>query len=127
MTLAEGAVRADAVSVRDGRLSLAVRLPWYRSLPISCLESIDVLIAGVPAAVTALDLPDFTGSLADAANSDAWWDLRDPMRVSLDVSAAPGELVPLEVDVAVRIPYIQLAPGRALVQRMALRTEATVR
>ena len=42
MTMAEGMVRPDALSDRDGRLALAVHLPWYRSLPISCLEAVEV-------------------------------------------------------------------------------------
>jgi hypothetical protein len=36
-------------------------------------------------------------------------------------------VVALQVGVAVRIPYIQQAPGVPLVQRVLIRTEATVR
>ena len=52
MTMTEGMVRPDALSARDGRLALAVHLPWYRSLPISCLESSRSSVDGVPAPVT---------------------------------------------------------------------------
>jgi hypothetical protein len=106
MTMAEGMVRPDALSVRDGRLALAVHLPWYRSLPISCLESVDVTV--------------------DGNASDVAWDLRDPLDVSLDSAAQSGETLQLEVAVAVRIPYIQQAPGVPLVQRAVVRTEGTV-
>ncbi|HEU4347659.1 MAG TPA: hypothetical protein VFR35_07710 [Actinoplanes sp.] len=127
MTMTEGVVRPDALSARDGRLVLAVHLPWYRSLPLSCLESVEVTLAGVPVPVGSVAVPGFTGPVAEAATSDAIWDLRDPLTVTLDAAAAPGEVVALQVGVAVRIPYIQQAPGVPLVQRALIRTEATVR
>jgi hypothetical protein len=116
MTMTEGVIRPDAVSTRDGRLVLAVHLPWYRSLPLSCLESIEVALAGVPVPVESV-----------VAEADATWDIRDPLTVTLDAAATPGDVVALEVGVAVRIPYIQQAPGVPLVQRALIRTEATVR
>ena len=126
MTMAEGMVRPDALTQRDGRLALAVHLPWYRSLPISCLESVEVSVDGAPAAVTAVRVPGFTGTVADAAGSDADWDLRDALDVSLDRDGEPGAHA-LEVTVAVRIPYLQVAPGVALVQRAVARMEGTLR
>jgi hypothetical protein len=127
MTMTEGVVRPDALACLDGRLTLALHLPWYRSLPISCLEAVQVSLDGTPAGVAAVAVPGFAGSVAEAAGSDAWWDLRDPLAVSLEASAGPGDVVPLEVDLAVRIPYLQQAPGVPLVQRVVVRTEATVR
>ena len=126
MTMAEGMVRPDALSVRDGRLALALHLPWYRSLPISCLESVEVSVDGAPTPVTSVRVPGFSGTVADAARSDADWDLRDALDVSLDREGRPGTHA-LEVTLAVRIPYLQQAPGVPLVQRDAVRMEATVR
>ena len=127
MTLTEGTVRPDALSARDGRLSVTVHLPWYRSLPVSCLEAIEVRVDRAPAAVRSIAVGGFTGTVADAAASEAWWDLRDGADVLLDATASPGDAVTVEVDLAVRIPYMQQAPGVPLVQRAAVRTEATVR
>jgi hypothetical protein len=126
MTMAEGMVRPDALSVRDGRLALAVHLPWYRSLPISCLESVDVTVDGKKAAVRSVQVPGFTGLVDEAGDSDVAWDLRDPLDVSLDVAGRPGDMHQLTVAIAVRIPYIQQAPGVPLVQRTVVRTEGTV-
>jgi hypothetical protein len=131
MTMTEGVIRPDALSIRDGRLVLAVRLPWYRSLPISCLESVEVSVDGAAVTVGSVGVPGYAGNVEDAGRSDAWWDLRDPLDVTLDapinVTARPGDVLPLTVDVAVRIPYIEQAPGVPLVQRAVVRTEATVR
>jgi len=124
MTMAEGMVRPDALSERDGRLALALHLPWYRSLPISCLEAVEVSVDGTPAAVTSVRVPGFDGSVAEAAASDADWDLRDALDVSLDRAGESGTHA-LEVTLAVRIPYLQTAPGVALVQRATARTART--
>jgi hypothetical protein len=127
MTMSEGMVGADALSARDGRLAVAVRLPWYRSLPVSCVESVRVSVDGVPAPVRSVSVGDFAGRVEEAAGSEGSWDLRDPLDVVLDVAASPGETRAVEVALAVRIPYIQVAPGVALVQRATARTEGTLR
>lgn len=125
--MTEGMVRPDALSAGDGRLAVAVHLPWYRSLPISCLESVRVTVDGVPAHVRSVGVDGFTGPVEDAAASDVVWDLRDALDVVLDHAARPGDVHAVEVDVAVRIPYIQQAPGVALVQRATARIEGALR
>jgi len=120
-------VRPDALSVRDGRLAVAVHLPWYRSLPVSCVETVRVSVDGVPAPVRSVSVGDFAGRVEDAAGSDGTWDLRDPLDVVLDVAGRRGVTHAVEVALAVRIPYMQQAPGVALVQRATARTEGTLR
>jgi hypothetical protein len=124
--MTEGMLRPDALTVRDGRLAVALHLPWYRSLPLSCLEDVEVSVDGAPATVTSISVPGFTGSLSEAAASDVDWDLRDALDVSLDREGRLGTQA-LEVTLAVRIPYLQTAPGVALVQRATARTEGTTR
>jgi hypothetical protein len=127
MTMTEGMVRPDALAVRNGQLALAIHLPWYRSLPLSCLESLEVAVDGAPVPVRSVAVPGFTGTVAEAAESDVVWDLRDALDASLDAVGRSGEPRALEVTVAVRIPYLQVAPGVALVQRASARTEGTPR
>jgi hypothetical protein len=127
MTLTEGMVRSDALTEDEGRLQLAVHLPWYRSLPVSCLEAVDVTVDATPVGICSVRLPGFDGPVSDAADSDAWWDLREPLLLSLDAPARPGDVHRLEVGIAVRIPYIQQAPGVPLVQRTIFRRAGTVR
>jgi hypothetical protein len=125
--MTEGMVRPGALSASDGRMAVAVHLPWYRSLPISCLESVRVTVDGVPAHVRSVGVDGFTGPVEGAASSDATWDLRDALEVVLDAGGRPGDVHAVEVDLAVRIPYIQQAPGVALVQRATARTEGALR
>ena len=127
MTMAEGMVGPDSLSTRDGRLAVAVHLPWYRSLPVSCLESVRVVVDGVPAPVHAVRVGGFSGRVEDVSRSTVTWDLRDVLDVDIDAAGHTGDRHAVEVAVAVRIPYIQQAPGVALVQRAVVRTEGTVR
>ena len=127
MTMTEEMVRPDALSVRDGRLAVAVHLPWYRSLPLSCLEAVEVTVDGSPVQVRSVQVPGFSGSVAEAAGSDATWDLRDALEVVLEAGGHTGQRRSLDVSLAVRIPYLQVAPGVALVQRAVARTEGTPR
>jgi Domain of unknown function (DUF6379) len=127
VTMTEGMVRPGALSARDGRVAVAVHLPWYRSLPVSCLESVRVTVDGVPAHVRSVGVGAFTGPVEDAGASDATWDLRDPLDVVIDRAGRPGEVHAVEIALAVRIPYLQQAPGVALVQRASGRTEGALR
>lgn len=96
-----------------GRL-VEVPLSWYRSIPLSCLESVEVTSNGSPANVPFVSLPGFSGSLAEAAASEEQWDVRDPLRIRVDTPA------PVSVEVAVRIPYLEQAPGVPLVHRISV-------
>jgi hypothetical protein len=125
--MTEGMVRPGALSARDGRVAVAVHLPWYRSLPVSCLESVRVTVDGVPAHVRSVGVGAFTGPVEDAGASDATWDLRDPLDVVIDRAGRPGDVHDVEIALAVRIPYLQQAPGVALVQRARGRTEGALR
>ncbi|MGY1651107.1 C-glycoside deglycosidase beta subunit domain-containing protein [Geodermatophilus sp. SYSU D01119] len=123
MTMTEGTLRPGALTVRDGRLALAVRLPWYRSLPLSCLESIEVAVDGGPAEVRSVGTGDFSGPPAGLPAATGQWDLRDALEVSLEVPGTPGAVHAVEVSLAVRIPYIQVAPGVPLVQHATARVD----
>src|SRR5262245_200920 len=112
-------LRPDCLSARDGRTELAIHLPWYRSLPLSCLESLIVDGRDYTADAHAPGARTATG----AEDGDRVWDLRDPLVVTL---AAPPDGPQVEVTVAIRIPYIEQAPGVPLVQRVTARTKATV-
>ncbi|MGY1988266.1 DUF6379 domain-containing protein [Blastococcus sp. SYSU DS0669] len=127
MTMSEGTLRSDAVSAPDGRLHLAVRLPWYRSLPVSCLEEVEVTVDGAQVPLRSVSTGGFTGPVSDAGGSGTWWDLRDALDVALDAPGVPGARHQIGLGVAVRIPYIQQAPGVPLVQRVTVQIEGTVR
>jgi hypothetical protein len=86
-----------------------IRLPWYRSLPLSCVERVEVLIDGapIPRDATSLTLYGETHPLDETLlMHDVSWFVLDTANVQLEMSAppSPGEHV-VDVSIGLRIPY----------------------
>ena len=122
MTLEASVLRADAVHAAPDGYTIDVHLPWYRSLPLSCLEDVTVRLAGELADsgelrvrhdgrdLTLADLPDLV---------DDQWFVQDALQVVVadESPVRAGGDLDVEVTLAVRIPYIIIGPQTALVQR----------
>jgi Domain of unknown function (DUF6379) len=113
--IGDGSLRAA-----DEGFTFHLRMPWYRALPLSSLEGLDVRIDGeeVPTEELRLSLDGKTYSLADLPPLyDEWWYVADAAEVR---APKPGGLAPgaheLDVTIALRIPYI-VESGHPLVMR----------
>ena len=105
--LIESATRAGAA------LELSIRLNWYRSLPLSCVERLEVSLDGVrvPAGPSALEVDGAAGPAGEP-----WWPVlaSGRVRVALDVVPAEGEHG-VELLMGTRIPYLIGPAGDAVV------------
>jgi hypothetical protein len=113
--LADGSLRA----VPQG-LAFDIRLPWYRALPISCVEGLEVTIDGhqIPSDDLTIELNGTSYKLTDLPPlHDEWWYVADaaPVVAPLPGGLADGEHE-LDVTIHVRIPYI-IESGVPLVMR----------
>ncbi|GCD89949.1 DUF6379 domain-containing protein [Nocardioides sp. LS1] len=122
MTLEAQVLGDKAVRAAEGGYEVDLHLAWYRSLPYSCLEGIDLTINDVTVERAALrvnvdgrelgldDLP---------ALDDEWWFVQDALtvRVPSEQVSGPGEEIDVDVILSTRIPYIIIGPETALVQR----------
>jgi Domain of unknown function (DUF6379) len=111
--IADRSLDADADGFR-----FDLRMPWYRALPLSSLEGLDVTIDGeqVPSDSLQLTLGGQTYTLADLPPLyDDWWYVADPISVHAPRPIGRGEHE-LDVTIALRIPYI-IESGHALVMR----------
>lgn len=122
MSLKSTMVRDDAVRAVDGGIEVAVHLPWFRSLPLSCIEECRMAIAGreVPADDVLFRIGSDEWSLADLAGlSDREWFVLDQARLFApgDQAQQPGATVEISVELAIRIPDIIIGPNRAFVSR----------
>jgi hypothetical protein len=113
--IADGSLQAD----RDG-FAFDLRMPWYRALPLSCLEGLEVKIDDevVPSGELRLVLGGKTYALSDLPPlHDEWWYVADAAEVR---APRPGRLRAgeheLDVTIALRIPYI-VESGHPLVMR----------
>ena len=122
MTLEASVLNENAVRATPGGYEIDVHLPWYRSLPLSCVENIDVSIAGNRYARDKLRVQhDGRELTVDALASlvDEQWFVQDPLTVVVPVASplTAGAETDVEVALATRIPYIIIGPETALVQR----------
>jgi Domain of unknown function (DUF6379) len=106
----ERVIGEEGLCATPGGLRLAMRLPWYRSLPFSTVE-----IAALAIDDTPVDLADarveYEGqswTLAEMAEqTDAFWFVRDSAFLLLPgQSAAPGSEHSVSLTVMVNPPYI---------------------
>lgn len=104
-----------------------VRLNWYRSLAISCIEDLTVTLDGQVAApeTVRLEVNGKELTLAEAAEAvETYWFVQDGLGVHV-VGAGQvktGETHQVAVAYGMRAPYIAIGPGRFLVN---LNTETT--
>jgi hypothetical protein len=132
MTLEASVLRPDAVRATATGYEVDVHLPWYRSLPLSCLEDVTVTVDGETVVGEALTLRA-TGrdlrlvELADLV--DEQWFVQDPLTLLVPVSGprAAGDTADIRVALATRIPYIVIGPATALVQRTEVERKVVVR
>lgn len=106
----ERVIGEEGLAATDGGLRLAMRLPWYRSLPFSTVEVASLAIDG-----EAVDLADarveYDGQSWPLAQQgeevDRFWFVRDSAFLLLPGhSAAPGSEHAVALTINVSPPYI---------------------
>jgi Domain of unknown function (DUF6379) len=119
VTLAAGMLGEDALRAAGEGFELDVHLNWYRSLPLSCVETVEVAIDGE---WTPREAITFVADGAEYALGDlreqwqTYWFVLDPvtLRVRFPRAVEPGERVDVTVRLGVRIPYILVGRGQPL-------------
>jgi hypothetical protein len=127
--LTEQVIRDGSLKADGAGFAFDLRMPWYRALPLSCLEGLEVRIDGEPVSSDELrlSLGGKTYSLSDLPPLyDEWWYVADPAEVR---APKPGGLSAgeheLDVTIALRIPYI-VESGHPLVMReRCVKTQTT--
>lgn len=104
--ISEGSSRIEA-----DELHLALRLPWYRALPLSCVNRIDVALDGVavPGAQVRITVNGREFAIEElAAEYDVWWYVLDdaPVRVVNAPLASSVAGPRVTVTVGLVIPYL---------------------
>jgi Domain of unknown function (DUF6379) len=127
--LTEQVIGYGSLRAGEDGFGFDLRMPWYRALPLSSLEGLEVRIDGeaVPSEDLRLTLDGETYALSDLPPLyDDWWYVADPAAVW---APKPGGLAPgeheLDVTIALRIPYI-VESGHALVMRERCVKQQTV-
>jgi len=118
---------ADEATIRPGQLTLGVRLPWYRALPLSVTEIASLTVDGARVAPEKirLTLNDHTYALDEVPEQvqESWFVL-DSARLDVALTLDPD--VDHQIDLVVHLypPYI---PGLTWVTGSSLTLPAASR
>lgn len=131
MTLEATVLSDHAVRGTAQGYEVDLGLPWYRSLPVSCLEDVSIALGGQAVArddlrVVRAGRPLALGELATRVDDE--WFVQDPLTVAVRSAAPPakGQSVDLEVTVTIRVPYVLVGPGKALTRPTRVRRKVVV-
>lgn len=105
-----------SLAVTANGLSLALTVPWYRSLWVSSVTSINVWIDGVEVSQDKMSfrLNDQSWSLTEVPNQwETLWFMQDRAYVDIDLGrpGVVGEDHEITVHIEMRLPYMQIKPG----------------
>jgi Domain of unknown function (DUF6379) len=122
----------DSLLARPEGLGIALTVPWYRSLWLSSVSSIQVAVEGrpVPAEDLRVELAGQTYTVAELPEQwDTLWFIQDRLVVvvPLEEPVAAGAEVDVEVTVDLRLPYMQIAPMTYVTNHAANRRTLAVR
>lgn len=130
MTLDANVLREDSVQNTSEGYEVAVYLPWYRSLPLSCLENVVVRLGDEQFSGENLRIVFEGESLALGELSDRvdnWWFVQDPLTVRVHPAGDLSSSLRAEVELAIRIPYILVGPDAALVIKTKAACEVIIK
>jgi hypothetical protein len=107
-------IEPDSLRVEPGRVSVDVRIPWYRAIPASCISDVTVSVDGrrVRAETVRCELNGRERRLEEFPDLlDESWFTTDSLTVSGELDVAAEEEHDVAVNLKLFIPYIVTAHG----------------
>jgi len=132
VTISENILVEDSLRASATGFEVQVLLNWYRSLPLSCVQTLELTVDGqpVPRAQIRFLINGRERSL-DELNDlvDEDWYVQDKatLRVQRSLAVKPGESHDVALKLGSRIPYIVTGPSSALEQVSTLRRQMVAR
>jgi hypothetical protein len=119
MTLTAGMLGDDGLRAADEGFELDVHLNWYRSLPLSSVEAVELTIDGeqIPRAAITFVAYGTAYALDDLPEQwQTYWFVLDPatLRVRHPRAVEAGQRVDVTIRLGTRIPYILVGPDQPL-------------
>jgi len=107
----------ESATLTADALELSVRLNWYRSLPLSCVEQVEVRLDGEAVEPATVEVDGVSCPVADLPTADdRWWHVLDSARIRVPLERAPeAGRHTVEVVLGSRIPYLVAPDGSAAV------------
>lgn len=114
--ISEQMIERSELVLRNGKVSVPVRMPWYRALPMSSVEDMEIQIDGhdIDQASINWTVEGRTYSRAELAESwQNWWFPTDTAYMTGDLPAGftPGSEATVTIRLGLYIPYINAGAG----------------
>jgi hypothetical protein len=117
MTLAAHVLRDDGLRAAGNGFEVDVRLNWYRSLPLSSVETLELTVNGktIPRDEITFAVNGKEFALDElAARWEEVWFVLDPATVRVARPLVrPGDAAEIRLVLGNRIPYLLVGPGKA--------------
>ena len=112
-------IEDDSLRATESGFEVKLRFKWYRSLPLSCVENLQLSVDGQPVDPGAIrfGINGHTYRLDELADKvEESWFILDSAVVSVDQPGLvkPGESHRIDVVFGMRAPYIAIGPGKFL-------------
>lgn len=109
-------VNKQSLSATDNGLSLALTVPWYRSLWVSSVSTVDVAIDGkeVPQDKLRFRINGKSFTMDEVPKQwEELWFMQDRAHLDMDLGApgVPGTEHEVTLHIEMRLPYMQIKPG----------------
>ncbi len=120
-------IEDDSLRATEAGFEIKLRFKWYRSLPLSCLEELQLSVDGQPVDPSAIrfGINGHVYRLDELADKvEEFWFILDSAIVSVDQPGRvkSGESHQLDVMFGMRAPYIAIGPSKFLT---VLNTQST--
>lgn len=129
MTMVDHVLREDSLQASDNAMLLEVGLPWFRSVPLSCVNGLIVTIGDQQFETNELQI-EVDGKfieLQELPDSDLGeWFLQDRKRIKIPTSLSRGELQKVRVQFEMVIPNIFPTPEKPAHLPMVAQAELQV-
>jgi hypothetical protein len=114
--ISEQMIERSELVVRGGRVSVPVRMPWYRALPMSSVGDMIINLDGheVPAESITWTCEGRTYTREELTGSwQTWWFPTDTAYMTGDLPEGytPGESAQVTIQLGLYIPYINAGTG----------------
>ncbi len=112
-------IEDNSLRDREDGFEFQVHLLWYRSLPLSCVEKVNVKLNGeeIDPGTIRFGVNDHLYQLDTLEEkTDETWFVQDPAHLVIKKPQAltKGQPYTIEAEVVVRIPYIKVGPKKFL-------------
>lgn len=125
--LANQIIEPGTLSTQGNRVSVSVRMPWYRSLPLSSLSGIRLTLDGVEVPHDSIlwRTPEGDQYTLDELppRHDKWWFVLDSAWIEGELPELPDRTKhDVRVHISLHIPYLPVGEGFIVIQEQDTKT-----